>query len=423
MSNQLFTALKKNWNVSDWSVPVLYLILPFMIMAPGVIWKSHHIFFILCTPLIVAWSIRNAWVRAFIVYAVGWQLFLSWKKFSDPSANPSDGIIEIIQLASGAVIYKYVSESKLSNSTFFSVIRISAILQIAVSIFQWFGLNPVIWVLSMFVKTRELMPGDFVGTIGNRNFLTAFLAVSIPMFFGWGVIKIDLSLPERGGRRGKQKHAPRQYLPINIFLIIIAVILFLSPSPACLAALIGMAIYINKGWKYFAIAAIGAVLFAAWYIVGTGAHLDEFKALPVQLSEFLRTGDVTVNPNQHDLGRFGMWLVALGKIFSSWHACLLGSGPAAFYGRKYPLHNEYVAIWFEFGLVGLALMVSYIVTTVKAAIHSHNRLLLTSFAIACLDMTGNSSFHIAPTAFLAIIVAALIERERLATIPNQIANR
>jgi hypothetical protein len=174
-----------------------------------------------------------------------------------------------------------------------------------------------------------------------------------------------------------------------------------------------MAIYINKGWKYLGIAAVVAIVFTVYYILTTGYHINEFKALPQQLAALFGEGRVLIDQKQYDVGRFGMWMMALRKVFVSWGSLIFGVGPAANFGRKYPLHNEYVAMWFEFGLIGLALMIGYIVTTVKMLSKSGNRLLLTSFTIAFLDMMGNSSLHIAPTAFLIIIVCGLIERERL----------
>ena len=108
-----------------------------------------------------------------------------------------------------------------------------------------------------------------------------------------------------------------------------------------------------------------------------------------------------------------MWLTALGKLITSWPAMIFGFGPGAHWGKAYNLHNDYMSMWFSFGLVGLTMMIGYIYTTIRQLAKSKNMILLTSFIIICLDMTGNFPIHIATTAFLIIIICGLIERERL----------
>jgi hypothetical protein len=394
-------------DVSEWVIPALFLILPFAILLPGLIWKSHRLFFILFALVIVAISIRNLWVKSFLIYSVLWQTYLYLKAFASPNVSTGDGLAVIIAFLAGAIVFKFVSEGKLSNENFYSVIRIAALLQIAVAIPQCFGFNPVSWALSTVVQTKEITPDHLTGTIGNRDFFAAFVAVSLPMFIGWKNIKLKVAWP------AWLKRSSDRNIEINPWLILIAIILFLAPSPATLAAILGVAIYYNKGWKYIGVAILLAIGYGVYYVVGKGVHLSGFIALPQQLGQFFSEGQITVDPDRHDLGRFAMWMVALGKLLTSFSSFLFGFGPGATFGRKYPLHNEYMSMWFEFGLVGLTLLVGYIATTVKAMARSKNRVLFTSFAIACLDMTGNYPIQIAPTAFLILIVVGLIERERM----------
>jgi hypothetical protein len=392
--------------LSDWLIPALFLFLPFAIILPGLIWKSHRLFFILFGLIVVAVSLKNIWIRSFLVYSVIWQLFLYLKAFSIPKVNTGDGLAVVIAFLAGAIVFKFVAESKLPNESFYAVIRIAVLLQIAIAIPQYLGFNPVSWVLSLAVDTKEVQPGHLTGTIGNRNFLAAFIAISVPMFIGWRSFTREIPAPSWLKRPSSWK------IRINPWLVIIAAVLFLAPSPGSLAAIIGLAVYFRLGWKYAVLAIVVAIGFAAYYIVGMGVHLEEFKALPQQITELIQKGEISVDSGQHDLGRFGMWMVALGKLFTSWESVIFGFGPGATFGRRYPLHNEYMSMWFEFGLVGLTLMAGYIVTTIKGLVRAANPVLLTSFAIACLDMMGNYPMQIAPTAFLIIIVCGLIERER-----------
>src|SRR5208283_1462407 len=97
---------------------------------------------------------------------------------------------------------------------------------------------------------------------------------------------------------------------------------------------------------------------------------------------------------------------------TSWEKIIFGRGIGAFWGKIYPLHNEYIQVVFELGLIGLTLMLGYIITTLRYLWKSKNIILLASFAAACIDMGANYSMHIATTAFLICIIAGLIERKK-----------
>jgi hypothetical protein len=315
-----------------------------------------------------------------------------------------------LSFIAGVCVFKFVSESTVRKETWFTVIRIAVIAQAAIAISQYLGFNPVVLVMGLFIKARELMPGHFVGTLGNKDFLTAFIAIPLPLFIGWRTLKWHIEKPF-----GMDGVYPWD-LSFNIPVLAICFILFFGPTTASLAAIIGLAVYFNQGWRSLALGGLIALAMVYYYVVGQGVHLDEFQMLPRQLEEFIRTGAVTqfINPSiPTDLGRFGMWLTALGRLLSSWKSFVFGFGPAAPWGMPYPLHNEYMTAFFEFGFLGLAMLLGYILTTARYLIKSKNLLLGSCFCIACLDMAGNYTLHIAPTAFLVIIICGLIERERL----------
>jgi O-antigen ligase len=170
-------------------------------------------------------------------------------------------------------------------------------------------------------------------------------------------------------------------------------------------------------WKRIfslSIAMKAAVAFAACYVLTTGYHLNEFQALPGQLKEFLTTGNVTTDPFQGDIGRFAMWMTATSKILQSWNLAIFGYGPGSYWGRSYPIHGEYFSVLFQYGFVGLFIVLGYMVHTWKFLLKRKELILFaTSFLIINLDCVGNFPMQIASTGFMILIVLGLIERERL----------
>ncbi len=387
--------------INNWVIPVLFLMVPFVFLYPGLLWTSQHLFFIILPIIIVAFLIENIWIKSFLLYITGWQIWMYLQVFNDPRSNPGIGLSIIISLMSGAIIFLFVSKGRWSVEKWFKIIRIAVILQIIICIPQLFWkYNVVFDFMSLFTKMVNSLPDHLVGTLGNRNFLSAFIAVSIPAFVGWRTITI----------RG---------ITVNPALIVIGIILYFCYSPGTLAGLIGAAFFYTykiknqrTRWLLFSLGPILAVAYSAYYILSTGYHVHDFTNLPDQLRELLTGENITFNEINGDLGRFSMWLMAFAKLMKSWTAMIFGFGPGAFWGRPYPLHSEYMWVWFQFGLIGLGLMVGYIWTTARFLIRSHRILLLTSFIIICLDMVANFPMEIPPPAFLIIIIAALIEREK-----------
>ncbi len=385
---------------NEWVIPILFLILPFAFLSPGLIWKSQLLFFIICPVFIMALDIKNLWIRAFLLYVSAWQIFVFLMSFNHKSFSPGPGLSILLSITAGAIIFKFISESKLSTEKWAMFIRIAVIVQILLSIPQPFGFNPTMMMLGLFTSVVEKLPGHLVGTLGNRNYLAAFIAISIPFFIGWRTFKI-------------------KGISVNPAIICIMIFLGFCLSPGTLAAIIGLGFLFSfnlpilKRLVALSAAMKVAVIFAVCYVFYTGNHLNEFTDLPRQLKEFLTTGNITVDPFQADVGRFAMWMMAISHLLKSWVFMVFGFGPSSFWGREYPIHGEYVSIWFQYGLIGLALMLGYIVTTYRFLAARKELLLLTSLVILCLDMVGNFPMEIATTAFLAIILAGLIERKRL----------
>jgi len=364
--------------MKDLITAIMFLVLPFVFLSPGLIWKSQLLFFLICPVFIIALSLKNVWIKAFLLYASAWQILVFCLAYNKAGINPGYGLSVILALMSGAIIFKFVSEGNLSQC----------------------GFNPFANFMALFIKVKENLPGHLVGSLGNRNYLAAFIAISIPCFIGWRTFRI-----------GK--------VSVNPALIGIFIFLAFCLSPGTLAAIIGLAFLLSYNlplWKRLVAMSAAvkvAAIFAACYVLITGNHLQEFTDLPGQLNELITTGKFTVDPFLSDVGRFAMWMMAFSQLITSWALMVFGFGPGAFWGREYSMHGEYMSVWFQFGLIGLGLMAGYIYTTFRFLDKQKSLLLLTSFVIICLDMIGNFPVEIATTAFLIIIICGLIERERL----------
>jgi O-antigen ligase len=385
-------------NKETWSLLIIFLILPFVMLTSGVSWKSQQIFMLMASSIIVAFSLKNIWLRSFVVYLFLWTIYLFIRSLANPTIHfnvaPQTGMSILLFVLAGVIIVKFVSMSKLEDEKFYHVIRIAVVLQIIISVSQYLGFYPWDWLLSFIIATAQTTAdvGPFIGTLGNRDILGCFIGISIPMFLSWKEVK------------------PYQNNLIKALIIVVFIVLLFSPSPGTVAALIGVGIYYsNKNWKYALIAIIAALSYLIIYTFN--AYYIDVVSAPSQFHNLINSGQIESIP-QSD-GRLWKWMFAASQIIKSPETVIFGFGPGAFWGRKYPLHNEYIQCWFELGLVGLILMLGYVISTIKFLIKSKDMVLLTAFVIVCIDAGANYPMHIATTAFLVCIIAGLIERKQI----------
>ena len=382
----------------DSIIAVLFFIFPFMVLAPGLIWKGQQLFFITMGLVVIAFQIRNLYVRAFLLFGMSWQVYIFLSAFN-MGINPGPGLSVILCLLAGAIIYKFVSEGTVEREAWYSVIRIVVIIQVIIGALQLAGHNPVTILLSGITLVRADLPTHIVGTLGNRNFLALFIAASLPMFAAWNAAT---------------------YRGINWSVVMMVIFLLFCLSPGTMAGIIGLAIYYvakNKpkhGRAYLGGAIMAALLFAIIYLLFINTdHLSEFALLGQQWRELSANGDVLTDTTQGDIGRMAMWMMAGYKLLHNAWAFFIGFGPGAYWGRPYPLHSEYAAMWFQFGLAGILLMAGFIWSNLRLLIKNGDAVLLASFSAICLDMAGNFPMEVASTAFLIAIICGLIEKERL----------
>lgn len=195
--------------------------------------------------------------------------------------------------------------------------------------------------------------GSATATLGCTNFLAAYLAISGPCFFRrkWWML-----------------------LPL-----ILACLWACHTATAILAFFIGLGFFV-WGWIGAGVAVIPGVIY--WLI---------FKA-PDSLLE-----------------RATFWMDAVKKLSGHWEKIVFGTGPGILWRTDNMLHSEYFYLLWNFGIIGLVIAAFYIVRSCR---NITNPALFASFLAVLVDGIGNHLMHTAPTAFLAVVIFALMDRDK-----------
>ncbi len=335
-----------------------FILIPFAILARGIIHIGQEFGFILGAMAVAGSRITNRWARIFIFYFLIWQVVLLVRAFLNPGDYQSESALGTLFYFFAAIIFFIaVCESKLRNETFFKVSCFAALIQATLAILQRMGFDIPYKLISLITPVERLL-GDYapVGTLGNSNFLAAFLAISLPFFFRLGWWK---------------------YLPIILWGLMAA-----NAGTANAAVIFGFS-YFFWGKKGAGI----SVLLA-------GIYLAFIHRVPL------------------DSERFSWWLQAVAEISRSWQTILFGRGPGSSWLSPLPwvyeaIHNEYVSTLYQYGLIGLICLAG-----VLKSLISQNRILLTALIIAAVNCMGNFPLHLAPSTVLIILIVGLIQREK-----------
>jgi hypothetical protein len=343
----------------EYLLPTTFLLSPFLILSTGYIWTGQQIGLMMVFLLLLAAMIENRWVQLFIVYVVVYQTWLFIDAIVNPSlfrAALSSGYTQVLFMFAGAMIFHATSKSKVSVGIFYNIICIAALIQAGIAILQVTLIDLVPITLSLIATAKSQALNIPVGTLGNQNYLAAFLAFSTVFFL----------------RR------------IWIFgLIPVCVALFIShTTSAVVPAVIGIGLFCILRYQLKLKLIAGVVLLCALMALMYGLY------------------DASIFVND----RFEIWGSALNQVLNN--NIIFGLGPGALWAGNYPLHSEWVTLVHQFGLIGLILAGGYLVTVSRKNIY-----LFSSFVIIVINMAGNAALHIPPTAFLACLVAGLMERD------------
>lgn len=351
-----------------------FLACPFMILSTGYIWTGQQIGLLVMFTALLAASVTNGWVRAFMLFAVAWSAWLFFAGFSSVQLRRVAILAhtQILFMCAGAFIFTLASESKGRLGAFYNAICAAALLQAIAAGLQGAGLFDFVnWYTSLLAPAGSLqeIKNPMVGMLGNQNYVGAFLAVSLPFFF-------------------------RRYWILTAPVLVYDLAL-LDSSSATIAAIIGCAAFCVA--RYGSGIGIGSL--------GRGAKAS-LVAVPL-LAAALIAGNVFILDPFWQNDRFDMWRSAMQQVMATPWGGLFGLGPSAAWARNHSLHSEWVTLFHQFGMVGVILAIGYVFTVPR-----RNPILLASLAVAVVNMGGNAALHIPATAFLVCMVAGLLERER-----------
>jgi len=336
----------------EYLILAAFILLPVTILTAGLIHDGHRIALFTFSLGLLAVCVRNPWLMGLMMWAMCWQIAILVLTFTMVNKPPIvfTATDQYIYYICAGVIFILVKGSKIPNEHWYNAICGVTVFELVMGCFQFFKLDPYTWALNHFVMTVSLWDG-INGTLGNPNFHCAFLAISLPFFFrkGW-----------------------RWFIPLIAFFLI-----YSKTSTSVASACAAVAVYFWH-WTWLVAAGLAACVYAFWY--DTGILINE---------------------------RFGYWRDAI-DIMGLWPlSYLVGMGPGVGFRHDWPLHNEWLTIYYRYGLVGLSFVVGYVVTAYR-----ENRILFAAFVAACVNAIGNYPLHLAPSVFLLMIVMGLMERER-----------
>jgi hypothetical protein len=294
------------------------------------------------------------------LYAAAWMGFVySWGFLGGDPGTVFKVTDALVCLILGMVFFLAVLHSRVNAKTIGNIICVSALLQAGLAFLQMLDWDPIHRAVGAVVQARAA--GDFawntpVGTMGNQNWLGAYLSISLPFFFC------------RDSRWVQPGTA-------------VALIILATSTVPVLAALAGIC-FILLGWLGLWIAGLSGLGYVMAFDHG---HLKV------------------------DDARFQYWASGLKTSFLSWHSALVGWGPGIPWKVGNHLHNGFLQVLFNYGLIGLGLVVGYIWSALKAS-----KMLTACVVIIAVNMAGNNPLHVVPCAMLILTVMALIERERRA---------
>jgi hypothetical protein len=337
-------------------IPLWYFFPAFTGGAPVFPRQGQFVALMITGIVCLAFYSQNVWVRSFCLYSAVWilavQPFSMIFPYDMNIANAINARDYARHLLVGLAVYTLVTKSDEDLDAWANIICIAAIVQCLIGLPQIFGWFPEFEALkALGFNVENQMNESATGLMENRNFFSGYLAISLPFFF----------------RR-------------NWFYAIPLLILHLAlsqTSTAVIAAVGACVVYFGVRPKIILPIIVAGLIFVIWD--GT-----------IFLSD-----------------RWGFWMQMLQDYRMDWFVLLAGHGPYVGWAKLHHPHNEYMQILWEFGPLGVAMVLGYIAT-----IYNKNRMLLASFAAICLDCFGSYPLHLPPSMILILIVLGLIERER-----------
>jgi len=309
----------------------------------------------------MAFVSRNWWLRAFCLYAVAWVLFTqlaTMLNISPENIMAAGAARDFLRhLLVGLVVYAVVVKSDISIDAWANWICAAACVHMVIGIPQRFGWSPEVAFLQLIgVPAESTLSKTGTGLLENPNFFSGYLAISAPFFF-------------------------RRYWAWCLPLLVI---------------------HVGLSETSTAVVALGAALFVylrgQWVILGVLAA----GGLVVLLTDVSST---ISSP------RWSYWReMVTGFRWDSWFNTAFGFGPFARWMHPWHPHSEYVKLWWDFGPPGLVMAGGFL-----WSLRNADKMLLAALAAAAVDCIGSYPMYLPPSAYLIIVILALIERQEVTT--------
>jgi hypothetical protein len=368
--------IKQNQNKITLAAIILFIgyILTHFAIFPG---KVSHIdgqFYMSTIAIysIILCFVSDRWLRGFLIYFTVWVAvlfifsivdFVVLGKFYNAFEMYSETIVAVIlwifvsRLPENIIIKKKVFNV---TTCIYNLICIMALVEACIAWMQYFGFDLYPYLFNVVSN------GWVTGTVTNQNFLAAYLVISIPFFL--------------------RKSWCFKLIPIGL-IPVIPVLFFTHTATAVIALCAGMVFFFyNPKNKQLNINIITIAILSAYL------YTFKFKGLIINFDE--------------QFTRPSMWLSTWNFTTSNFYRILIGESPGLV--SQVNIHNEYLTMFLKFGIIGIGFIVEYIKN-----LYRENKILFSAMVIILVDAVGNFPFEIPLTLIQIIIIAGLIERERL----------
>lgn len=346
-------------------LPASFLLLPFVLLSSGTIYKGQQFGMISVGMLVLAWLMKDKWIRAFLAYTAFWMIWLLLVGIFHPDRVdiPMFAMRQNFFIGAWALVVMGARQAPVEVKRWYDLFCIMALVQCGLAISQMLGHGLYSGLLSYIMDIRYGMGATApVGTIGNTGYLSVYLAICLPFFmrgrWAWGLVPVLFVM----GRA--------------------------LSSTAIIAGSVGMIWY--------------------WWPGGSASRrgIIVIFALILAMSVYVFGIDGGFGTSLHI--RWGYWSQALGAVFSSIPNALFGLGPAARWNpsHSFPLHSEWVTIIHQYGLIGLCMALGFL-----RSIPRTPRPLFCALIIAAVSGLGNHPLHLAPSAMLIAVIVGLLLKD------------
>lgn len=358
---------------------ILLVVFAVMWAGAGHIYQKQSNAVLVAAIMLLSLQLGNRWLCAFGLYVAGWLAFTYSMVFSG-IWHPvyAKAMMDVHQPAVsfflfGMVVFVGIYGSRVALSVYADGICIMALVMVGTMALQVAGHDPISSYLSNFTVPSAEPGFSFrtpAGFCGNSNFAGAFLAMSIPFF-----LRGEVGWVRRKEWREFRRGGWLWFLPV-----VFAGLLLAHSAMAWIAVILGMFFYFFGFWGL-----AGGVAVSAAFLLTIDHHRFNAPLL--------------------ENARFSYWSDAIGKTLQSWHTTIFGYGPGISWKPDNKVHSEYVAAFFNYGLIGVGLVAGYLKSLTKAP-----RMLLAACLVLAVNCIGNHPLHVPATAMLAVTILALTQR-------------